>query len=189
MKILVVDNQDSFVYNLVQLLKQNGGCRFEVMLNNRIEFGRLSCFDKILLSPGPGLPGEAGDMMRLIRMCKDTHPMLGICLGHQALAEIFGASLSQLPYPKHGHESRLSITDRRDTLFKDIPDGIRIGRYHSWVAEPETFPADLSISGRDEDGNIMAFYHRYLPLHGLQFHPESIISESGQQLLDNWLLE
>lgn len=189
MRVLVVDNQDSFVYNLVQLLRQNGKCSFEVVLNDRLDTIDISRFDKVLISPGPGLPGESPGLLQLIDRYKYTHPMLGICLGHQAIAEVFGARLSRLPFPKHGHEDRLRIDDRGDRIFAGVPEGIRIGRYHSWVVEPGTLPPELRISGWDQDGNVMSFYHAELPFHGLQFHPESVISECGQRLLDNWLLE
>lgn len=187
--ILVIDNHDSFVYNLVQLLRQNGRCRFEIISNDRIADCHPRRFDKILLSPGPGIPEEAGDMPALIDQCKHTHPILGICLGHQAIAENFGASLQQLTSPRHGHSSPLNITDPGDPLFRQIPPGTPIGRYHSWVIDPAGLPACLKISSLDEEGHIMSFYHASLPIHGLQFHPESIITRHGRQIIDNWLDE
>jgi anthranilate synthase component 2 len=187
--ILVIDNHDSFVYNLVQLLRQNGRCRFEIISNDRIAHCHPRRFDKILLSPGPGIPEEAGDMPALIDQCKHTHPILGICLGHQAIAENFGASLQQLTSPRHGHSSPLNITDPGDPLFRQIPPGTPIGRYHSWVIDPAGLPACLKISSLDEEGHIMSFYHASLPIHGLQFHPESIITRHGRQIINNWLDE
>lgn len=188
-KILVIDNKDSFVYNLVQLLKNSAGCSFEVVQNDRVDFGTLSRFSRILLSPGPGIPSEAGEMMELLADCKNSHSILGVCLGHQGIAELCGGQLFQLPYPRHGHESILKITDPGDPLLAGINSGIRIGRYHSWVVDPLFFPSELQISSVDEDGNIMSFYHKSLPLFGLQFHPESVISQSGQQIINNWLLK
>ena len=185
--ILVIDNYDSFVYNLVQLLKENGKCRFDIVRNDRIDFTRLSRYDGLLLSPGPGIPAEAGDLLRVVNQCKTTHSILGICLGHQAIAESFGAKLERLPFPKHGHESPLIIQDTEDPIYRNLPSQAVIGRYHSWTVTPSTLPPPLKVSAIDEEGHIMSFYHPFLPIHGLQFHPESIITNIGSLLINNWI--
>ncbi len=187
-KILIVDNYDSFVFNIVQLLRESPLTPvFDIVRNDRINFSRLPEYGGIILSPGPGIPSEAGELSRLIDYCKHTHPLLGICLGHQAIAESFGASLFQLAHPLHGHRSILKITDYRDPVFTGLSGSLAVGRYHSWVVTPRTVPKDLLISSVDEEGNIMSFYHRTLPIHGLQFHPESYLSDCGKVLLENWL--
>ncbi len=188
-RILVIDNHDSFVYNLVQLLKYNGHCHFEVTANDRIEMLRVHRYDKVLLSPGPGIPQEAGKLSELIGYCKNTHPILGVCLGHQAIAEVFGARLLQLPFPRHGHSSPLQFTSAEDPIFRNIPGDIRVGRYHSWTVDPDSLPEELKISAIDEEEHIMAFFHTRLPIHGLQFHPESVITRYGQRIINNWIDE
>ena len=186
-RILVIDNHDSFVYNLVQILRENGNCQFDIVYNDEIDFSLLHHYDKLLLSPGPGIPAEAGELLPLIDHCKTTHDILGVCLGHQAIAESFGASLQQLPHPKHGHESLLSIIDSTDILYHGLNTPIQVGRYHSWIINPYTLPACLQISALDEEGNIMSFHHTTLPIHGVQYHPESIITKQGQQIINNWV--
>ena len=187
-KILVVDNYDSFVFNIVQLLRESPeAVDWEVVRNDAIDFSRLRSDAGILISPGPGLPVEAGELLPLIEYCKNTHPMLGICLGHQAIAEVFGASLSHLSAPLHGHRSALRVVDPRDLLLNGLEDPVTVGRYHSWVVAPETMPADLRVSSFDEQEHIMSFYHVSLPIHGIQFHPESCISSCGREIMANWL--
>lgn len=185
--ILVIDNHDSFVYNLVQILRENEHCQFDIVYNDQIDFSSLSRYDKILLSPGPGIPLEAGDLLALIEHCKTTHDILGICLGHQAIAESFGANLQQLPHPKHGHESSLTIVDPSDILYHDLTYPVQVGRYHSWIVNPHTLPLCLRISALDEEGHIMSFYHTTLPIRGVQYHPESIITRQGRQMINNWV--
>ena len=175
--ILVIDNHDSFVYNLVQILRENEHCQFDIVYN----------YDKILLSPGPGIPAEAGELLTLIEHCKTTHDILGVCLGHQAIAESFGASLQQLPHPKHGHESPLTIVDPTDILYHDLTYPVQVGRYHSWIVNPHTLPPCLRISALDEEGHIMSFYHTTLPIRGVQYHPESIITRQGRKMINNWV--
>lgn len=187
--VLVIDNHDSFVYNLVQLLRENRHCSFDIVYNDQINFNTLHLYDKILLSPGPGIPEEAGQLLDLIHHCKYTHSILGVCLGHQAIAMSFGAKLTQLPFPKHGHESELSFVDKNDIIYKYTQQPFKVGRYHSWVVSPESLPPVLQVSSVDEEGNIMSFYHRTLPIHGVQYHPESIITKQGRQLINNWLNE
>ena len=142
--ILVIDNHDSFVYNLVQILRENEHCQFDIVYNDQIDFSSLGNYDKILLSPGPGIPAEAGELLTLIEHCKTTHDILGVCLGHQAIAESFGASLQQLPHPKHGHESPLTIVDSTDILYHDLTYPVQVGRYHSWIVNPHSPHASVS---------------------------------------------
>ncbi len=187
-KILIIDNYDSFVFNIVQLLREvSSAPLFDIVRNDCIDFTRLPAYGGIILSPGPGEPVEAGDLLHVVRHCRYTHPILGICLGHQAIAEVFGASLRQLAHPLHGHCSPLKITDCRDPLLVGLPSRVRVGHYHSWVVAPETVPEDLTVSSVDEAGHIMSFYHPVLPLHGVQFHPESYMSDGGKIMLENWL--
>ena len=194
MKILLIDNYDSFVYNIVGLLqrcrKKQSDLAWDVAMNDSIPFDHLSDYDAIILSPGPGVPSEAGEMMRLLGECVATHPILGICLGCQAIAEFFGATLRCLPLPCHGHCSELRHIDKEDEIVGFYHQRIgKVGRYHSWVID-DTSVADNSpiiVTSRDEDGNIMSIRHQELPCYGVQFHPESIISEGGEQLLLNFL--
>lgn len=194
MKILLIDNYDSFVYNIVGLLQR---CRrtykelkWEIAMNDCIPFDNLSDYDAVILSPGPGIPSEAGKLMTLLRECHSTHPTLGICLGCQAIAEFFGASLCCLTLPYHGHCSELRNINKDDDLVGFYHDtDAKVGRYHSWVIDDRSINKDsaLIVTSRDEDDNIMSIRHRHLPLYGVQFHPESIISEGGEQLLLNFI--
>lgn len=185
-RILIIDNHDSFVYNLVQILRENGECYFDIVQNNCIDFSTLDHYDKLLLSPGPGIPSEAGQLREVIARCVETHSILGVCLGHQAIAEHFGAKLEQLAFPKHGHESILTLTDPADPLYRDIRLPIQVGRYHSWVVNPHALPSSLRTSAIDEEGHLMSFYHETLPIHGVQFHPESIMTPTGREMIKNW---
>lgn len=187
-KILVIDNYDSFVYNLVQLLREAPEApRFEVVRNDAVDFERLGEFGGILLSPGPGVPAEAGDLVRVVERCSGTHALLGVCLGHQAIAETFGARLRRLENPLHGHRSVLRRVGNEDPLFRGMEGEIVVGRYHSWVVEEGSLPAELAVGTVDEEGHVMSVYHRELPICGVQFHPESCISEGGALILSNWL--
>lgn len=187
-KILVIDNYDSFVYNLVQLLREAPEApRFEVVRNDAVDFERLGEFGGILLSPGPGVPAEAGDLVRVVERCNGTHALLGVCLGHQAIAEAFGARLRRLENPLHGHRSVLRRVGNEDPLFRGMEGEIVVGRYHSWVVDEESLPAELAVGTVDEEGHVMSVYHRELPICGVQFHPESCISEGGALILSNWL--
>ena len=169
-KVLVIDNYDSFVYNVIQLLREAVvPVGYDIVRNDKIDFSGL------------------GELLKLIEFCKYTHPILGICLGHQAIAETFGASLYNLSRPLHGHRSVLKKVDEHDPLFEDLADPIQVGRYHSWVIDPETMPGELITSSIDEQGHIMSFYHTELPIHGIQFHPESYISDCGSGIIRNWL--
>ena len=186
-RILVINNHDSFVFNLVQILRENEHCKFDITYNDQIDFSTLKRYNKLLLSPGPGIPSEAGKLLSLIDHCKNTHDILGVCLGHQAIAECFGAKLQQLPHPKHGHESPLSIIDSSDILYQDLTHPVQVGRYHSWVVEPDSLPSCFQVSALDEEGHIMSFYHKTLSIHGVQYNPESIITQQGRKIINNWL--
>lgn len=188
MRILIIDNYDSFVFNIVQLIKETAyKPLFDVVKNDAIPFDTLNHYQGIILSPGPGIPSEAGDLMKLIDLCATTHSILGICLGHQAIIEYFGGKIINLRAPMHGHRSYLTITDSTDSLFRNIKDGTAIGRYHSWSADKSSLPTCLTVSSYDEEGNVMSVKHNNLPIHGLQFHPESYISECGSSIINNWL--
>ena len=186
-RVLVVDNYDSFVYNLVQILREDPLCSFEVVTNDRIPFNRLDEFDYLLLSPGPGIPEEAGDLLALIDRCYRSHAILGVCLGHQAIGQYFGAKLEQMSSPKHGHPSTLQIRDHQDRLYKQVTEPIQVGRYHSWLLSTKSFPDCLHITATDEEGHIMSFSHKQLPIYGVQFHPESIMTPQGSIMIRNFL--
>ncbi|UOQ70295.1 anthranilate synthase component II [Hymenobacter cellulosilyticus] len=188
MKILVLDNYDSFTYNLVQLLRELGyGDSTDVVRNDKINLDDIEQYDAIMLSPGPGVPSEAGLMPEVIRRYAPTKRMLGVCLGHQGIAESFGGELYNLPAVLHGIATDADIVAGEDRLFNGLPERFKVGRYHSWVVTPENFPAELEITARDTSGQILAFRHRQYDVRGVQFHPESILTEHGHQMLKNWL--
>lgn len=193
MRILIVDNYDSFVYNIVGLLKQCRagafpGLEWDVALNDAVPFGDLGLYDAVIISPGPGVPSEAGDLMRLMSVVGKDVSVLGVCLGCQAIAMHYGASLCQLAYPRHGHPSPLRDIDASDPVVGSLAGKeVTVGRYHSWVVDEADFPSSLVVTSRDEEGHIMSFRHRSLPLFGVQFHPESIITDCGVELLRNFM--
>lgn len=185
-KILVIDNYDSFTYNLVHLL-QELGAEYEVVRNDKFELDYVDQFDKILLSPGPGIPEEAGLLMDVIRTYAASKSILGICLGQQAIAEVFGGSLFNMPKPLHGVATDIIITDDDEKLFQDFPRDSKIGRYHSWAVDKETLPEVLKITALDPDGVVMALSHRDYDVRSMQFHPESVLTDNGKKLIENWL--
>lgn len=185
MKILVVDNYDSFVYNIVHLLYEIGVAEIDVVKNDQLDFSYINQYDKIVLSPGPGIPKNAGMMPQLLSEFASTKSILGICLGHQAIAEHFGTDLINLSEPLHGVASEIEIL-KEDYLFENLPKQFKIGHYHSWVVS-ETISNDLEILAKDELGNIMAIQHKKYDVRGLQFHPESILTENGKTILNNWI--
>ena len=194
MRLLIVDNHDSFVFNIVGLLRQcaAGGrwrrLTWTVVKNDEIDFSGLTEYDGVILSPGPGLPNEANGLMRVVSCCAHAMPVLGICLGCQAIALHFGAALRQLEKPCHGHLSYLTEIDAADPLVGCFENGkVGVGRYHSWVVDNDSLPPELIAGSRDEDGNIMSLRHKSLPVFGTQFHPESIISEAGAVMLGEYL--
>ena len=195
MKILVIDNYDSFVYNIIGLLERcrcdYPGLEWDVVRSDVVSLCDAERYDAVILSPGPGIPSEAGRLMSLIRRCAASRPVLGICLGCQAIAEVFGCQLRRLGLPRHGHRTTLTDVDAADPVVGFCADGRSgvVGRYHSWVIDELSMGDDvpLIISSRDEDGNIMSIRHRTLPVYGLQFHPESIMTTCGDRMLHNFL--
>lgn len=187
MKILVFDNYDSFTYNLVHLVKSLTDAEVEVYRNDEIPLERVADYDRIILSPGPGVPSEAGLLLPLIRQYAATKPILGVCLGHQAIGEAFGGSLVNLSTVYHGvaHDCITAPTDSR--LFEGLPSRFPVGRYHSWVVEKESLPDELEITAVDENGYIMALQHKTLDVQGVQFHPESVLTPDGAIIMRNWL--
>ena len=186
-RLLVLDNYDSFTYNLVHLVKKIGCGDLEVRRNDKLTLDEVSAFDKILLSPGPGLPCEAGLMPELVRRYADSKSILGVCLGHQCIGETFGAKLVNLTEVVHGKGVLTEIIDMEEPLFKGVPRAFVAGRYHSWVVGREDFPECLKITAVDGSGQIMALAHRKLDLKGVQFHPESVLTEHGEVIMKNWL--
>jgi anthranilate synthase component 2 len=188
MKILVFDNYDSFTYNLVHIIRELGyGDDMDIYRNDRIPVEDIASYDKILLSPGPGLPADAGIMELLIKTYARDKSILGICLGHQGIAEVFGARIFNLPVVLHGVTKVAHLTCRDELLFRNIPDHVRVCRYHSWAVAADSIPDDLEITAIDEENVIMGIRHRKLDVRGLQFHPEAYLTEHGIQMINNWL--
>ena len=188
MKILVLDNYDSFTFNLVHLLhKIVGSDAVTVCRNDKISLEAVADYDKILLSPGPGLPKEAGIMCTLIAKYAQEKAILGICLGHQAIAETFGAQLLNIPTVLHGVASKAHILVGDEPLFKQLPKKFNVGHYHSWVIAPDSLGRMFDITAINEQGHIMGIRHKQLNIKGLQFHPESILTAFGRQIIENWL--
>ncbi len=185
MKIVIIDNYDSFTFNLVHLVRELG-CSPCVLRNDRFDPESLADFDKILLSPGPGIPSEAALMPEVIRRYAASKPILGVCLGEQALGEAFGARLVNLESVFHGVQTPCRLTVR-DYLFDGLPEVFPVGRYHSWVVDAATLPACLEATALSEEGQVMALRHRRLDLRGVQFHPESILTPDGKRIIENWL--
>lgn len=185
-KLLIIDNYDSFTYNLVQLVEQHGGWDFKVIKNDEVEIEDIQNYQKILLSPGPGLPSDAGIMPQIISVYASSKSILGVCLGHHAIAEAFGGSLYNFAQPVHGLQRKVSILEN-DILFKNLPNTIEVGLYHSWAVQKESFPKDLIITAMSEKGVIMALQHRSFDVRGVQFHPESIMTAYGREIIWNWL--
>ncbi|MBC7864304.1 MAG: aminodeoxychorismate/anthranilate synthase component II [Bacteroidia bacterium] len=186
MRILIFDNHDSFTYNLVHLVEKVSDAEFEVHRNDEISLEEIERFDKILLSPGPGLPKESGILCDVIKKYSATKSILGVCLGLQAIGENFGGKLMNLEKVFHGLATPIKII-AEDKLFSGIPKEFKAGRYHSWVIDKNNFPAELEITAVDEEGYIMAAKHKTFDVRGVQFHPESILSEYGEEIISNWL--
>jgi anthranilate synthase component II len=187
MKILVFDNYDSFTYNLVQLIKEIAPkATVEVFRNDEISLDKVKGYDKILLSPGPGLPSESGLLLPLIKEYAATKSIFGVCLGQQAIGETFGGKLTNLAQVYHGIATPINITASSD-LFEGLPTQFEVGRYHSWVVDEKDFPADLTITSKDDKGYIMSLEHKTYDVKGVQFHPESVLTPNGAKILTNWL--
>jgi len=184
LRVLLVDNYDSFTYNLVQLAEE-AGAAVTVVKNDEVDFGEVETFDKLLLSPGPGLPAGSGRLLPLVREFSGKKPILGVCLGHQAIAEAFGGRLVNLDRVYHGIRQEISLGE--DVLFRGISPKTTVGLYHSWAVAREDFPPELEITGESPDGVIMALRHRRLDVRGVQFHPESYMTGAGARMMRNWL--
>ena len=187
-KVLVFDNYDSFTYNLVQIIERILEQKIDVVRNDQITLEEIGKYDKIILSPGPGIPEEAGILLDLIREYAPTKSILGVCLGQQAIAEAFGGNLINLSEIFHGVATSAELVKENTKIFKNLASGIEVGRYHSWAVNPEGFPEELEITAVDKDGMIMALQHKTYDVHGVQFHPESILTPDGEVIIRNFLL-
>lgn len=185
-RILVIDNYDSFVYNLAHYLEEMD-CEVTVKRNDQFSLEEVESFDKILLSPGPGIPEDAGLMKKTIQRYASSKSILGVCLGHQAIAEVFGGTLKNLDHAFHGVATKTTIVSENEPLFKNLPNEILVGRYHSWIVSENGFPEELEITSIDGNNDVMSFRHRTLNLCGVQFHPESILTPQGKQIIKNWV--
>jgi anthranilate synthase component II len=186
MKILVLDNYDSFTYNLVHMLRELGHAP-DIFRNDKIEIEEVNQYDKILLSPGPGIPDEAGILKQIIKQYASTKSIFGVCLGHQAIAEVFGGTLFNIPNVLHGVTSQVKVIDRDEKLFNNTPIEFKVCHYHSWAVSEKDFPTDLQITATNVDGLIMGLRHKKYDVRGVQFHPESIMTENGMAIMRNWL--
>lgn len=188
MKVLVLDNYDSFTYNLVQYIQEILDQKIDVFRNDEITLDEVDAYDFIILSPGPGLPKDAGIMPALIQRYAASKSILGVCLGHQAIGEAFGAELENLTDVFHGVETPIDVVVEDEVLFQEMPTTFQAGRYHSWVLAKDSLPEDLEITAVDKSGVIMAMRHKTFDVKGVQFHPESIMTEHGMKMLGNLLL-
>lgn len=186
MKILIFDNYDSFTYNLVHLVKELGYTDVDVFRNDKIALEDVAKYDKIILSPGPGIPSEAGLLLPLIKEYAGKKPILGVCLGHQAIGEAFGALLKNLEDVYHGVATRISIT-QPDYIFDTLGRELEVGRYHSWIVDNNGLPDCIEITATDNNGQIMALKHKEFDVHGVQFHPESVLTPAGETIVKNFL--
>lgn len=196
MKTIIIDNYDSFTYNLAHLVKELG-TDVDVLRNDKFRLEELEVYDKIILSPGPGIPEEAGLLLDVIRTYAGRKPMLGVCLGEQAIGEAFGGKLTNLKEVFHGVQTEILLNEKcsgsivleRDYIFEGLPDRIPVGRYHSWVVDTEEFPEALVVTAISPEGHVMALKHREYDIHGIQFHPESVLTPDGKTIVANWLFQ
>jgi len=186
MKILVFDNYDSFTYNLVQMIKEQSNASVDVFRNDEIPLEAVKAYDKILLSPGPGIPSESGLLIPLIQAYAPTKSILGVCLGQQAIAEAFGGSLTNLSKVYHGIATPVELIGD-SVLFEGLPKTFHVGRYHSWVVNENDLPAELKITSKDAEGYIMSLEHTTYDVKGVQYHPESVLTPEGAKIIGNWL--
>lgn len=186
MRILIIDNYDSFTSNLTQLIESCGHA-VDVVKNDTVNVNDCLSYGKILISPGPGIPRESGNVCEVIRQCAAATSILGVCLGHQAIAEVFGGTLVQLPAPMHGRRERINIVDRSDYLFTGLPDEFDGGLYHSWAVAAEGVPECLRTTAVGRGGTVMALSHSTYDVKGIQFHPESVMTPEGRTIVKNWL--
>ena len=187
MKILIIDNYDSFTYNLVHMVEKITGNFPAVFRNDEISIEAVGNYDVIMLSPGPGIPNEAGILKDVIKRYAGIKPIFGVCLGLQAITEVFGGTIINLEDVFHGVATEMRITDKDAVIFKDVPETFLAARYHSWAATDEGFPEEIQVTARDEDGLIQAIQHKIFPISAVQFHPESILTDVGEQLLRNFI--
>ena len=188
-KILLFDNYDSFTYNLVHLVEKILHIKVDVYRNDEIVMEKVKGYDKIILSPGPGIPEEAGMLLPLIKEYASSKSILGVCLGHQAIAEAFGAKLINLETVFHGIATPIRILDRNDPLYKGLDEIVEVGRYHSWIVSDKELPDELEIKAVDENNYIMGLKHKNFDVQGVQFHPESVLTPCGEKIIRNWLGE
>jgi anthranilate synthase component 2 len=186
MKLLIIDNYDSFVYNLVHIIYNLGIEDITVLKNNKFQLNEINEFDRIVLSPGPGVPKNAGLMPDLIKQFGPLKPILGVCLGHQAIAEGYGCKLKNLSDPLHGISSKINLL-KDDYFFENIPKNPQVAHYHSWVVDENYVSDEIQILAKDNNGNIMSIAHSYYDIRGVQFHPESVMTENGIQMISNWI--
>jgi anthranilate synthase component 2 len=186
-RILVFDNYDSFTYNLVHLVEKITHTKVDVVRNDEISLEKVNDYDKIILSPGPGIPSEAGLLLPLIKKYAPTKSILGVCLGHQAIGEAFGGTLTNLSKVYHGIATPISIINSNSPILKGLGDTIKVGRYHSWIISNDNFPAELEVTATDDNGFVMALQHKTYDVQGVQFHPESVLTPDGEKILRNWL--
>jgi len=187
-KLLLVDNYDSFTYNLAQILKEHGGFELDIIKHDQLDIAQVSNYNKILFSPGPGLPKDHPVMFEILEKYGETKSILGVCLGHQVIAEYYGGELYNLPHVVHGITKKCKIYATADYLFRGLVSSIEVGLYHSWAVKADCFPEkNLEVTMLSEENVIMALRHRDFDIRGIQFHPESIMTASGKQMLNNWL--
>ena len=186
-RLLIIDNYDSFTYNLVHLVNELG-LECEVWRNDQFKLEDVEAFDKIILSPGPGIPSEAGLLLKVIEKYADKKSIFGVCLGQQAIAEVFGGELFNLSRPMHGLSTPIKVTDNTEKLFSGLPETFNVGRYHSWVVAEKGLPDEIMVTAIDEkDNSIMALRHKNYDVRGVQFHPESVLTEYGKEMMHNWI--
>ncbi len=186
MKIIVLDNYDSFTYNLVHILRELGYAP-DIFRNDKIRVEEIKKYDKILLSPGPGIPDEAGIMKQVVMEYGATKSILGVCLGHQGIAEVYGAQLYNIPKVLHGVTSRATVLKSQERLFRDVPKSFEVTHYHSWAVVPDSITNELEVTATNDEGLVMALAHRKYDVRGVQFHPESILTEHGKKIMENWI--
>lgn len=185
MNIVIIDNYDSFTYNLAHLVRELGAT-VTVLRNDQFELSALEAYDKIILSPGPGIPEEAGLLLDVIRTYADKKPILGVCLGHQAIGQVFGGTLKNLSEVYHGVATPVHITGD-EALFAGLPETMEVGRYHSWVVDTENLPACLEVTSVSPEGLIMSLRHKEMDVRGIQYHPESVLTPNGKAIIQNWI--
>lgn len=188
MKVLILDNYDSFTYNLAHYV-ENFDVESTVVLNDKVDTGLIREFDKVIISPGPGLPSTSGNLMEFVERCVGVRPMLGICLGLQAIVEHFGGSLYRMENVSHGVALKCEVLEKDEVLFKNVEESFEAGMYHSWAADPNGLPKELQVTATGGNGVIMGVRHRDLDVRGVQFHPESIMTPEGRKMIGNWLAD